>query len=391
MASLYKLSEDTSLFLTPNGNGHVDVKSDYMWTLSKRRSRDDVPGCYLWEYQPNNAQLINALYYWKYQIGKITDIPDFASLNTEKIGTALKSGMDTIGSKGIHISPTELKDPMDVYKYRYAARPTGFSYILPYLGTDRFNVSNTFEPNNFAQSFPGLDKLMGSSYGASLATSNSKTTGASLGRIDILADIVQGGIHGLTDYSINTIETHSWAGTEADSQSITFDLLNTKSVEDAIKNWEFCYLMNYQNHPAQRNAFLSQSPCIYTLFIPNTIYMPVCYIKTFNVINLGQNKMVDGRAMPEAFRITISFQGILNPPSRNMQSALDKGFEKGTSNPELPNPSVIDTSGQQNTGTDAAIKAITDLVPKPTAPSNPNASSVPGQWTQGLTHAITGH
>lgn len=332
MAQLYKKGNDTSLFLVPGETGgHIDVKSDFDWTTSRRASRDDVVPCYLWEYQPNNAQLINALYYWSYQITQILDKIEFAKIFSELFsnpGQAIYNGLSSLLNS--NVAPGAAKDPLDVYKYRYVARPTGFQYILPFLGNERFNVKSTFSSDNIVENFPGIKQLMNSSFGSAIAFSNIKRSSADEGMRAVLGgQMGKTLIEGLSDNKVNVIDTHSWSSTDPDSITINFDLINSGSVEQSIRNYEFCYLMNYQNHPSQRNAFLAQSPCIYTLYIPNTLYMPVCYVPTFNVSNIGQNKMVDGRAMPEAFRVSITFQGILNPPSRNMLSALDNDSKNG--------------------------------------------------------------
>jgi hypothetical protein len=336
--AIFKKGTDTSLFLVPGeGGGHLDVKSDFDWTVSRRASRDDVVPCYLWEYQPNNAQLINALYYWGYQAGKMADdlSESFRPLgeSIQKEGV-LSRNTTTQAINMLSNGPvgTASADPLDVYKYRYVARPTGFDYILPYLGTQRFGVGNTFTADNFAKDFPGLSKLMSSNWATAAASSNSTPSNRNarvLGKISMLGDFAQTAIQGFSDYRMNVIDTESWSSTDPDSITIEFELINTLSVTQANKNYELCYLLNYQNHPAQRNAFLAQSPCIYTLFIPNTIYMPVCHMPTFTVTNIGQNKMIDGRAVPEAYHISMNFKGILNPPSRNMLSVLDSGYNKG--------------------------------------------------------------
>lgn len=362
MAKLFKKGNDTSMFLVPGElGGHLDVKSDFDWTISRRASRDDVVPCYLWEYQPNNAQLINALYYWSYQGSQILDKIDFTNTFTQLLtnpAQALTNGFNSLLNS--NVAPGAAKDPLDVYKFRYVARPTGFQYILPYLGTERFNVKNTFSSDNIVENFPGIKQLMNSSFGSALAFSNIKRSSADEGMKAVLGgQMVKTMVEGLSDNKVNTIDTHSWSATEPDTITITFDLINTISVEQAIKNYEFCYLLNYQNHPAQRNAFLSQSPCIYTLFIPNTLYMPVCYLPSFNVVNVGQNKMVDGRAMPEAFRISMTFLGILNPPSRNMLSAIDND---GSGDIKLP-PLLIGDAEIQKTVIKDLIKQITGLTP----------------------------
>lgn len=371
-ATLYQKGNDTSLYLVPGqSGGHVDVKSDFDWTLSRRASRDEVVPCYLWEYQPNNAQLINALYFWGYQI--TTAYNDFAESMAQKVskngtsmseiyGAIVTSVKDSL-AKMVTSNPngTANADPLDVYKYRYVARPTGFDYILPYLGDERFGVGNKFQEDTLSNSFKGVSDLVTGKWGAALAGSEGKTSNSTMGTIAETSQLVNALsflIEGVADYKTNFIDTSSWASTDPDSITINFDLINTRSVDQANKNYEFCYLLNHQNHPAQRNAFLAQSPCIYTLFIPNTMYMPVCYMPSFKVMNVGQNRMIDGKAMPEAFRITMSFMGILNPPSRNMLSVLDSGYNSG----KIELPGIIDTNADyQKKVVDKFSKVISNL------------------------------
>jgi hypothetical protein len=374
-ATLYQKGNDTSLYLVPGQyGGHVDVKSDFDWTLSRRASRDEVVPCYLYEYQPNNAQLINALYYWGYQITTAVD-PFLQSMAKKFQGekNPIKAAGNVIGEwfdgvkdslgKMVTSGPngTANADPLDVYKYRYVARPTGFQYILPFLGDERFGVGNKFQEDTLSNSFKGMSNLVTGQWGAALAGSEGKMANSTIGKIaetNQWINALSFLIEGVTDYKTNFIDTSSWASTDPDSITINFDLINTRSVDQANKNYEFCYLLNYQNHPAQRNAFLAQSPCIYTLFIPNTMYMPVCYMSSFKVMNVGQNRMIDGKAMPEAFRITMTFMGILNPPSRNMLSVLDSGYNNG----KIELPGIIDTNaGYQKKVVDKFSKGISNL------------------------------
>jgi len=345
--TLYKQGSTPSLYLEPNGSGSVNVLENFTWTFSRKESRKEVVPAILTEYQPNNSQLLNAIYYFAYQanIGNIglTNFGGSIFNNLNAATTILKSS----------------NDPTSYYHSRYVATPTGFNYVFPYFGEQKFQRDNTFAVDDLGQNFESLTRLLNTS--STWALANNK------GYIDEVGQLVQfiSGIYGAVktavDGRIGTINTYSWRETTPENITITFDLENTGSLAETNQNLELCYLLHHQNTPVQRNVILTQGGCIYSLYIPDTIYMPVCYIKSYKVDNVGQNHYIGGRSIPESYRITLVFESIITPMTRNLLTYVNGN----TSDPSLPNfgrPSVISSVNDRNASLEEALKKGEDAI-----------------------------
>jgi hypothetical protein len=293
----YTKSDANSKFYKPmdDGDGLIDVVNDMPWTLSPISSRKDVPYIELTEYQQTTGQLIASLIYYARVLDKVSS-------------TNLKTVL-------------EPDDPEEVYRYKYFAEPTGFRYRLPYFNPKKMTRGNTFgsEESPFASLLKFGSQAAG--YGGkgflSLLGKSSEVAGAGIG-------LVNTSLPG----AINFESPQSWTGTSPETVEVTFDLFNTDSVEDVYRNRRFCHLLSYQNTPSRRNFAIVDPPTIYSLFIPDVVQFPACYVSTLNITNLGNTRLMDlggtARTIPEAYRIEITFTSLLMP-TRNIMRALEKG------------------------------------------------------------------
>ena len=292
----YTQSDSDSKFYEPLDDGLIDVVNDMPWTLSPISSRKDVPYVELTEYQQTTGQLIAALIYY----GRV-------------LGNVIKDGFKTT---------IEPDDPEEVYKYKYFAEPTGFRYRLPYFNTQKISRGNTFgseespftgigefgrQLKSFGQS-GGLAGLIGVSQefiGAGIATANTMLPGA-----------------------VNFENPQSWTGSGMETISVNFDLFNTTNLTDVKKNRRFCHLFSYQNTASRRNFAIVDPPAIYSLFIPDVVQFPACYVSDLKITNLGNTRILKlgdkDRTVPEAYRISITFTSLLMP-TRNIMRSLEKG------------------------------------------------------------------
>ena len=345
--TLYKQGSTPSLYLEPNGSGSVNVLENFTWTFSRKESRKEVVPAILTEYQPNNSQLLNAIYYFAYQanIGNIglTNFGGSIFNNLNAATTILKSS----------------NDPTSYYHSRYVATPTGFNYVFPYFGEQKFQRDNTFAVDDLGQNFESLTRLLNTS--STWALANNKGYIDEVGKFVQFISGIYGAVKTAVDGRIGTINTYSWRETTPENITITFDLENTGSLAETNQNLELCYLLHHQNTPVQRNVILTQGGCIYSLYIPDTIYMPVCYIKSYKVDNVGQNHYIGGRSIPESYRITLVFESIITPMTRNLLTYVNGN----TSDPSLPNfgrPSVISSVNDRNAGLEEALKKGEDAI-----------------------------
>jgi hypothetical protein len=297
MASIveYTKSDADSKFYKPLGDGLIDVVNDMPWTLSPISSRRDVPYIELTEYQQTTGQLIASLVYYARVLDKVTS-------------TNLK----------IIIEPD---DPEEVYRYKYFAEPTGFRYRLPYFNNKKIARGNTFGSEE--SPFAGLLK-----FGSQAAGFGGKGLLSLIGKSSEVAGAGIGLLNTMLPGAINLENPQSWTGTSPETIEVTFDLFNTDSVEDVERNRRFCHLISYQNTPSRRNFAIVDPPVIYSLYIPDVVQFPACYVSALNITNLGNTRIINlggsDRTVPEAYRIALTFTSLLIP-TRNIMRALEKG------------------------------------------------------------------
>ena len=116
-----------------------------------------------------------------------------------------------------------------------------------------------------------------------------------------------------------------------DTVTVTFYLFNTQGLEYIRKNWEFLYVLTYQNLPNRRSINLLDPPCIYEIDIPGYKRFPVANIEKLKVTNEGITRyvnMINGEVMnrasgdnvkiiPEAYKVTLTVRSLLTP-SQNL-------------------------------------------------------------------------
>jgi hypothetical protein len=302
----YKISDSNKsrVYVPAAGTGVIDVLRDMPWTLSPSESRLDVPSVTITEYQQTTGQLIAAIVYYSRIANQLNN--DFTSL-------------------------LDQQDALEVYRYKFLSQPTGFKYVLPYFNPKRISRGNTFgsdksaftdlislgreiKSNPFFKS-PESKLSVGSAFAASLGA------GTAFGKAGVAA------LNTVLPGSIDFEMPSAWSGTEIETIDVSFDLFNTDSYDDVVRNRKFCHLISYQNTPSRRNFAIVDPPVIYSLDIPDVVQFPACYVTALNISNLGNTRTmnIDGglRTIPEAYRISLSFKSLLMP-TRNILRATEE-------------------------------------------------------------------
>ncbi len=258
---------------------------------------------YLKEYQQNVGQLISSIIFY-----------------TKAVGNIINGNDGLIGGT---------KDDQSMYKFKYFAEPTGFSYRIPYFNPKKTSKNNQFDYEDGHNPFQKLGEL--SSNAASLAAIRGSSSG--LGMLGTGAALFNAGIgvaNTLLPGKINLENPQSWSSSGEPEYSVTWDLLNTGTVEEIADNRNLAYILAYQNSPARRSAFIVDPPVIYSMHIPDVISMPACYVSSIEITNLGNTREMqlygDGvkRIIPEAYRFNMTFKALLMD-TRNIMNGLDKG------------------------------------------------------------------
>lgn len=270
---------------------HINIRDSHHWTESPVTSRGEVPFLSLKEYKilanPMLNQMINNVAV-AVQLGAETldTAGKMAAQATELIGKISADGVDVkkeianaqrriedLSTQDLQDEQTDqFSDPLEPYKLMYMTAPTKFKYTMPYMENSFRSIQNSMGEG-------GSDGKQGL-----------------LGIVDSLAGAateIMGDISGRTlvnpGVQIEKPKSFSFTGREK-SYTVRFPLFNTKSYEEIIKNWEFLYLLIYQNTPNRITKDLIDPPCIYEAKIPGVWYSKYACITNLTIEYVGARR-----------------------------------------------------------------------------------------------------
>jgi hypothetical protein len=284
----------------PAGDSFIDVVREYSWTLNERESREDVPYMLLWEYQITGGQLQQAANYW------------MKNLTLDAVSDVLNAAL------GNDLKEDAKNNP---YQGLYRAEPTGFSYSLPYFDLKRRSLDNAWSDDTaFEQAMASVGQILTHSGFLKGALGTAQTVKA-------FGGAVIGGVRSTVPH-MGAESPQVWQSTTRQAMNVQFDLLNTVSMEQTLKNYELVSLLSYQNTYYRRNIILAYPPVIYEYLIPGVKHMPCAIISNITVEDIGHKRRVDipgskltNKILPDAFRITIQLTDLV-AESRNILKGL---------------------------------------------------------------------
>ena len=268
---------------------HVNIRDKHHWTESPMSSRGEVPYMILKEYKilanPALNQLINNVAVAGASVGRAAKdgakiLEEGAQIFNEmmdadgmenKMDVAMQKTNEVLASmQGEAPDATEFQDPLEPYKMMYLRAPTKFKYTLPYMEDVYRDVSNSTGDADAAKGIlSSVDDL------AALAgnTANDLT----------FRSMREPGIH------VEKPKAFTFTGREK-SYTVSFPLFNTKNYQEICKNWEFLYLLVYQNTPNRISKDLVAPPCIYEAKIPGVWYSKYAAITNIRVDFVGARR-----------------------------------------------------------------------------------------------------
>ena len=267
------------------------------------------------------------------------------------VQTASKLGAQVIDNISAALSddnnPTVNSSPwLAPYRNLYLTDPTGWIYVLPYFTNNQATQGNSFADSGNT----GSELIQGP-----LQIASAVTTGLA----GILASLN-------SPAQITYIEKTKFYNYPSEGEDITveFPLINTGSVtyEDIVRNWQFLFLLLYQNRPGKTSQNTVDQPVIYQVEIPGTKFFPFCYIQSLNIDFLGSRRELKiniptntatssdlGAAgqsistaigsttistiIPDAYRVTINLKSMIANSKNFMQHMISSHnlVETGTS------------------------------------------------------------
>lgn len=281
---------------------HINVRDNHHWTESPRSARGEVPMLSLKEYKiltnPMLNQMANnvmtTIQAGAGMVGDVSEAMDKAMSALDSIKSSPEEPPENSGNKaegllaqakqvaaqigssiGNNMEDSETKmfaDPMEPYKMLYTLKPTDFRYTFPYMEDLYRSLSSGFSEQN-EQSLGTIGGLINE--GAKALTN--------IGNDMTFRKLREPGV------MIEKPKAFSFSGREK-SYTVSFPLFNTKNYGEVIKNWQFLYLLIYQNTPNRITKDLIDPPCIYEARIPGMWYSKYAAISNMSVNFVGARR-----------------------------------------------------------------------------------------------------
>ena len=186
-----------------------------------------------------------------------------------QVKTAVTTALQDDDNSTVNSSPW-----LAPYRNLYQTTPTGWVYVLPYFTNNQASQGNTFSDDGSTGS-PAVQGLI-------------KDAGAAItGLAGIAASLNN-------PTQITYIEKTKFYNypTEGEEITVEFPLINTGNVtfDDVTKNWQFLFLLLYQNRPGKTSQNTVDQPVIYQVEVPGVKFFPFCYIQSLNIEFMGSRR-----------------------------------------------------------------------------------------------------
>jgi hypothetical protein len=280
--------------MTSGPSTHINIRDVHHWTESPTTSRREVPMLQLKELRiltnPMLNQILNNIgiavqtgagmidaaaeagkAIMKLSVpedgeGKISAfIGGLADFAKDKLGS-----LETLGATALsEETASNFANPLNPYMQLYTTSPTKFKYTFPYMEDAYMNRSGGFGGGDQG----GLLSNM-SSIAANTLTDISLKKISAPGRM------------------IEEPKGFTFTGREK-AYTVKFPLFNTKDFTEIIRNWQFIYLLTYQNTPNRITRDLIDPPCIYEAKIPGVWYSKYSSITNMQVDFIGGRREME--------------------------------------------------------------------------------------------------
>jgi len=179
-----------------------------------------------------------------------------------------------IAKQSLALGSKDPGDSLNPYKLLYSLKPTQFEYMLPYFNDSQRSITNSFSDSSGDNQPFGVGDV-------------NNTIGKvveSAGRFASFRDIMEPGMY------IEKPQYYSAYNDNKQQYNVQFPLSNTGEWDDVVKNWQFVYLLVYQNTQNRVSRTLVAPPVIYEASIPGVWYSPYATISNLNVNFIGARR-----------------------------------------------------------------------------------------------------
>jgi hypothetical protein len=211
-------------------------------------------------------------------------------------------------------------NPMAPYERLYETSPTGWKYKLPFFD------------DNF--------RSIGSSWGGGSSNPVLGGIGAAAAKsAQFLANtlnFVEPGVY------IEQPSSFQFSGRNK-SFTVSFPLINTRTYDEVIRNWQLIFLLTYQNLPNRVSRSIITPPVIYEALVPGMWYSKYAYISNLTVSFIGARRKMTLRLptvtknvledfllgqtdittiIPDAYNISMTVSELFGEAQNHMYTAL---------------------------------------------------------------------
>jgi hypothetical protein len=164
---------------------------------------------------------------------------------------------------------------LEAYKGLYPTVNTGWKYVLPYFEDYYSSSQNIFGDDSGNQNLSNLIKIPGD-----LLQSAAGAAGA---------------LSAPFGFSFQEKAKFYNFPSEGEEFSLTFPLINTGNIDfnQVVKNWQFLFLLLYQNKPSRINRNIIEPPVVYEVGIPGQKFYPFCYMTGLEVSFKGSRRELE--------------------------------------------------------------------------------------------------
>ena len=257
----------------------INIAKNHAWTNSPPNAREEIPVLTLQEQRIAINPTINQI---AYNVMGFSDKATGALQASKDIVSSIKNASDGGGVSDKVMKATERKykefaaedvNPQKPYDFLYTTQPTGFSYTLPYF-------SNTMRSGNLGFGTGGEQAP-----GGILSSLGFGDLAEGIGEVTKSLNLTAPGVY------IEQPKFYNFTGRES-SYTVQFPLLNTGTYEDVLKNWQFLFLLTYQNMPNRISRDQIEPPVIYTARIPGMWFSRYAAITNLTVEFQGARRMM---------------------------------------------------------------------------------------------------
>jgi hypothetical protein len=215
-------------------------------------------------------------------------------------------------------------DPMAPYERLYETSPTGWKYKFPFFDDKYRSLNNSWGAANRQGPLAAMGDLI-------LPTAQNVAN---------TLNVFEPGVY------IEEPSSFAFTGRER-SVTLSFPLINTRTYDEVMRNWQLIFLLTYQNLPNRVSRSIILPPVIYESLVPGVWYSKYSYISNLSIDFIGARRKMDLRLptitknvlkdfligqtdistiIPDAYNVTMQIQELFPESQNHMYTALKKRY-----------------------------------------------------------------